>query len=161
MYPVVFRIGSFEVTSFGLLVAIGAMVGLWLFRRELLKSRLRNYSKMWERRIVFTIGITYETPRDRVREVPGIIERAIRSQDKTRFDRAHFASFGDFALVFEAVYYVLDKDYGPYMDIQQAVNLQIVEEFGRRGIAFAYPTNRQFSINLPAPGGPASGPPPG
>jgi phosphatidylglycerol:prolipoprotein diacylglycerol transferase len=40
MYPVVFRIGSFEVTSFGLLVAIGAMVGLWLFRRELLKSRL-------------------------------------------------------------------------------------------------------------------------
>jgi phosphatidylglycerol:prolipoprotein diacylglycerol transferase len=40
MYPVVFRIGSFEVTSFGLLVAIGAMAGLWLFRRELLKSRL-------------------------------------------------------------------------------------------------------------------------
>jgi phosphatidylglycerol:prolipoprotein diacylglycerol transferase len=40
MYPVVFRIGSFEVTSFGLLVAVGAMVGLWVFRRELLKSRL-------------------------------------------------------------------------------------------------------------------------
>jgi phosphatidylglycerol:prolipoprotein diacylglycerol transferase len=40
MYPVVFRIGSFEVTSFGLMVAIGAMVGLWLFRRELLKSGL-------------------------------------------------------------------------------------------------------------------------
>lgn len=40
MYPVIFRIGSFEVTSFGLMVAIGAMVGLWLFRRELLKSGL-------------------------------------------------------------------------------------------------------------------------
>lgn len=40
MYPVLFRIGSFEVTSFGVMVAVGAMVGLWLFRRELLRSRL-------------------------------------------------------------------------------------------------------------------------
>src|SRR5512134_3374622 len=40
MYPVIFRIGSFEITSFGVMVAVGAMVGLWLFRRELLKSRL-------------------------------------------------------------------------------------------------------------------------
>ena len=40
MYPVLFRIGSFEVTSFGVMVAIGALVGLWLFRRELLRSGL-------------------------------------------------------------------------------------------------------------------------
>ncbi|HEY0875995.1 MAG TPA: prolipoprotein diacylglyceryl transferase [Vicinamibacterales bacterium] len=35
MYPVLFRIGDFEITSFGALVALGALVGLWLFRREL------------------------------------------------------------------------------------------------------------------------------
>ena len=35
MYPVLFRIGSFEITSFGVMVALGAMLGLWLFRREL------------------------------------------------------------------------------------------------------------------------------
>jgi phosphatidylglycerol:prolipoprotein diacylglycerol transferase len=35
MYPVLFRIGDFEITSFGALVAIGALVGLWIFRREL------------------------------------------------------------------------------------------------------------------------------
>jgi phosphatidylglycerol:prolipoprotein diacylglycerol transferase len=40
MYPVLFRIGDLEVTSFGVLVAIGALVGLWLFRRELSHSRL-------------------------------------------------------------------------------------------------------------------------
>jgi small-conductance mechanosensitive channel len=117
---------------------------------ELLKSRLRNYTNMAERRIVFTVGITYETPREQVRETAGILERAIRSQAKTRFDRAHFASFGDFALIFEAVYYVLDKEYGTYMDIQQAINLQLQDEFARRGIEFAYPTNKQFSVTLPA-----------
>jgi phosphatidylglycerol:prolipoprotein diacylglycerol transferase len=40
MYPVLFRIGSFEVTSFGLMVAVAALVGLWLFRRELCRSGL-------------------------------------------------------------------------------------------------------------------------
>ena len=40
MYPVLFRIGSFEITSFGVLVAVAALVGLWLYRRELERSRL-------------------------------------------------------------------------------------------------------------------------
>jgi phosphatidylglycerol---prolipoprotein diacylglyceryl transferase len=40
MYPVLFRIGGFEVTSFGLMVALATLVGLWLFRRELRWSRL-------------------------------------------------------------------------------------------------------------------------
>lgn len=38
MYPTLIRIGSFEITSFGLLVAIGALVGLWLFQRELARA---------------------------------------------------------------------------------------------------------------------------
>lgn len=40
MYPVLFRIGSFELTSFGVMVAVAALVGLWLFRRELRRSGL-------------------------------------------------------------------------------------------------------------------------
>lgn len=40
MYPVLFRIGSFEITTFGVLVAVGALVGLWVFRRELRLSGL-------------------------------------------------------------------------------------------------------------------------
>ncbi len=40
MLPVLFRIGSFEITSFGALVALGALAGLWVFRRELARSGL-------------------------------------------------------------------------------------------------------------------------
>jgi small-conductance mechanosensitive channel len=117
---------------------------------ELLKSRLRNYTNMYERRIAFSVGIIYETPREMVRAVPGILERAIRAQEKARFDRAHFASFGDFALIFEAVYYVLDKDYNVYMNVQQAINNAVMDEFAKHGIEFAYPTNKQFTVALPA-----------
>jgi phosphatidylglycerol:prolipoprotein diacylglycerol transferase len=38
--PVLFRIGSLEITSFGAMVALGALVGLWVFRRELTRSGL-------------------------------------------------------------------------------------------------------------------------
>jgi phosphatidylglycerol:prolipoprotein diacylglycerol transferase len=42
MYPVLFRMGDFEITSFGVLVAVGALVGIWIFGRELKRSGLPN-----------------------------------------------------------------------------------------------------------------------
>jgi small-conductance mechanosensitive channel len=115
---------------------------------DLLKSRVRNYGLLYERRAVFSISVPYGTPVQLVREVPRLIEAAIRAQSKTRFDRAHFARLGDYALVFEAVYFVLDPEYNLYMDIQQAINLRLLDEFAGRGIEFAYPTNKQFSVDL-------------
>ena len=65
---------------------------------------------------------------------------AVEAHDKTRFDRAHFSSFGDFALVFEVVYYMLEPDYNLMMDTQQAINLDLFRRFAEDGIEFAYPT---------------------
>jgi small-conductance mechanosensitive channel len=113
---------------------------------DLLKSRVRNYGLLYERRASFTVSIVYESPIEAVREVPALIEAAIRAQPKTRFDRAHFAGFGEYALKFEAVYFVLDAEYNTYMNIQQAINLQVLEEFSRRGIGFAYPTTKQYTV---------------
>jgi phosphatidylglycerol:prolipoprotein diacylglycerol transferase len=40
MYPILFRIGSLEITSFGAMVALAAIVGVWLFQRELRRAGL-------------------------------------------------------------------------------------------------------------------------
>ncbi|MGE3526922.1 MAG: mechanosensitive ion channel family protein, partial [Gemmatimonadales bacterium] len=111
---------------------------------DLLGSRIRNYGRMFERRVVFSIGVIYQTTKEQLQAIPGIIRTAIEAQDKTRFDRSHFQKYGDFSLDFETVYYVKSPDYNIYMDIQQAINLQIFEEFGKRGIEFAYPTQTLF-----------------
>lgn len=42
MYPILFRVGDFAVTTFGLLVAVGALIGLWVFRSELKRSDLSS-----------------------------------------------------------------------------------------------------------------------
>ena len=109
---------------------------------DLLSSRVRNYGRMFERRVPFTIGVTYDTPRDKLKRIPEIIRDAVKAQDNSRFDRSHFMKYGDYALQFETVYYVLSPDYNIYMDIQQSINLMIHEAFEREQISFAYPTQR-------------------
>ncbi len=111
---------------------------------DLLNSRVRNYKVMFERRVVFEFGIMYETPIEKVRQISQIVEDIIVTIEKTRFDRAHFATFGDSALEFEVVYYVLDPDYNLYMDLQQRINLELMERLAEKGIQFAYPAQRVY-----------------
>ena len=66
---------------------------------DLLNSRIRNFGRMFERRVAFSLGITYETPVEKLKLIPGIVREAIEAQENVRFDRAHFQKYGDFALI--------------------------------------------------------------
>jgi small-conductance mechanosensitive channel len=118
---------------------------------DLLGSRVRNYGRMVERRVVFTLGVTYETPREKLKAIPRLLRESIECQEDTRFDRCHFSKYGDFALEFESVYYVLSPDYTRYMDLQQAVYFDIHTAFEREQIEFAYPTQKLWLARTAAP----------
>ena len=107
---------------------------------DLIGSRVRNYKRMYERRVVFAFGVVYETPLEQLEQISTIVRTIVEETAQTRFDRAHFKQYGDFSLDFEVVYYVLAPDYNLYMDIQQTINLRLFAAFQERGIAFAYPT---------------------
>ena len=127
-----------------------------LSNSDLTNSRIKNYKRMQKRRVVFHLGVTYQTRADMLKEIPDVIKETIAGIGGAAFDRAHFSSYGDFSLNFEIVYYVLSSDYNKYMDIQQAINLTIYEEFEKRGIEFAYPTQTLFmerTEKQPAPEG--------
>jgi len=111
---------------------------------DLLSSRLRNYKTMRERRVVFTIGVEYSTPYEKVKRIPQLIREIIQSTAGTRVDRSHFSTYAESSLNFETVYYVLDPDYNRYMDIQQEVNLRIFEAFQNEGIVFAFPSRTVY-----------------
>lgn len=123
-----------------------------LSNNDLLQSRIHNYKRMDERRALFAIGVTYNTPAEKLELIPKLIRQAVTAQTDARFDRAHFKSFGAFSLDFETVYYVLKPDYGVFMDVQQAINLQLVRSFAEHGIEFAFPTQTLYLNNAaPAP----------
>lgn len=113
---------------------------LVLSNNDLLQSRIRNYKRMVERRVLFTIGVTYDTPREQLAQIPTLLREIVEAQPNVRFDRAHFQGFGPYSLTFEVVYYVLKPDYNLYMDTQQAINLAICDRFAQHGIRFALPT---------------------
>jgi len=111
---------------------------------DLLSSRIRNYKRMNKRRIVFSLGVTYQTPHEKLAAIPDIIREIFTPIDQVELDRVHFKSFGDFALNFEVVYHVAIPDYNTYMDVQQRINLDLCRRFADEGIEFAYPTQTLF-----------------
>ncbi len=121
-----------------------------LSNNDLLSSRIRNYKRMFQRRILFGFGVTYQTPPEKLRRIPELVREIIERDDLARFDRAHLATFGASALEFEVVYFVKDPDYNKYMDVQQRINMGLIEELGAAGVEFAYPTQ---TIHIASPVG--------
>lgn len=118
-------------------MANSALTGSWI----------HNYQRMERRRSLFTLGIAYETPVDQIKALPALLSGIVLEHPHTTFERAHFATFGSFSLNIEVVFFVETADYNLFMDIQQSVNLRIMEEFTKRGIHFAYPTQRLLVEN--------------
>ncbi len=111
---------------------------------DLTNSRVRNYKRMEQRRVLFQFGISYDTQIEMLEEIPVVIRKIVEKFGDTVFDRAHFMKYGDFSLIFEVVYYVLSSDYNRYMDVQHEINIGMIREFKVRNISFAYPTQKLF-----------------
>jgi small-conductance mechanosensitive channel len=111
---------------------------------DLLKSRLRNFRRMYQRRALFNVDVPFNTPADVLSRLPSTIKSIVNAQKKVRFERSHVASFGESAVRIETVYYVLDPDYNLYMDIQQAINLEIFKRFSGDNVRFAMPSRTVY-----------------
>ena len=118
---------------------------------DLLKSRVRNYGRMAERRVQFSLAVAYGTPLDCIEQIPGWIREFVSAEPDTRFDRSHFLRHGPASLEFETVYYIQSADYNKYMDIQQSINLKIHRLFAENDIDFAVPTQNLVLSRRRAP----------
>jgi small-conductance mechanosensitive channel len=112
--------------------------------KELTSAQVRNFKKLEKRRVVFTIGVVYSTPLEKLKKIPDLVKTVINAQELASLDRVHFSEFGDFSLKFEVVYYVQVSDYTKYMDTQQAIYFGIKEVFEKEGIEMAFPTQTIF-----------------
>nr|VFJ50109.1 MAG: Small-conductance mechanosensitive channel [Candidatus Kentron sp. DK] len=118
---------------------------LVISNQELTSSRVQNFKKMQERRITFQVGVEYGTPSEKMRKIPDKVRKIMEDMgDKVRFDRCHFATFGDFSLIFDIVYYVHSPDYVEYMNAQQAINFEIKSHLESEGVNIAFPTQTVF-----------------
>jgi small-conductance mechanosensitive channel len=113
-----------------------------LSNADVLKSRVRNFGRSQEQRTLTAIRVTFDTPVDTLREIPRVLETIVRGQPTARFDRCHLKTLGDSGLLFELSYFVQQPNVNSLLDLQQAVNYCIIDEFRRLGVGFDYPTQR-------------------
>lgn len=110
---------------------------------ELLKGRIRNYKRMFERRAVFTFTLRHDASLDALQKISERVRGFIGDIPKARFDRCHFIKISDLGFVFETVYLVLTPDYNQYMDIQQKINLELLKALED------LKTNFAFTLQIP------------
>lgn len=111
---------------------------------DLLSSKIRNIKRMSRRRVVFTLGVTYQTKMNHLKSIPLMLNEIIIRYPSTQFERAHFIRHGEFSLDFEVVYWMNTPDYKDYADTHQKILFDLHEAFEQQGIEFAYPTHVQY-----------------
>ncbi|MAR07471.1 MAG: mechanosensitive ion channel protein MscS [Cyanobium sp. NAT70] len=114
----------------------------------LTNATILNFADMEQRRMIYSIGVTYDTTPEQMKEIPSLIESIISGTDHATFNRCHFTEFADSSLNFELVYYIDTRVYTTALNAQQAINLAIMEEFGKRGIEFAFPSQTLYLEGL-------------
>jgi small-conductance mechanosensitive channel len=121
---------------------------------ELVKSTIKNIKRLERRGVTFKIHLRYDTPKEKLKSIPKMIESIINNQQKVTFDRCHLVAFGDFSLIYEVLFFIDSSDYKLYLNIQQNIYFDIISMFADQGIDFAFP-GQTFALQHPIQPAPA------
>ncbi|MEO2117987.1 MAG: mechanosensitive ion channel family protein [Methanocaldococcus sp.] len=108
---------------------------------ELLKSEIENLTVRDRRRVLMTIGLTYNTPVEKIKRAKEIIKEIVENHPATLPPyRVHFKEYGDWSLNLRVEYFVRNMGFDYYLNAIDNINLKIKEEFEKEGIEMAFPT---------------------
>jgi small-conductance mechanosensitive channel len=105
---------------------------------DLLKSRIRNFKRMTERRSLTKLTIAHGTPPDTLARIPALMRAVVEKQKDARFDHAHLTAIGETGFVFELAYFLPSGTDTPFLDVQQAVYLDLLRGFEAEKIELAH-----------------------
>jgi Small-conductance mechanosensitive channel len=110
--------------------------------KDLLESRVKNFKRMWQRRVELKFNISYDTDTLKLQQVPKWIRGFIEEDGLLKFERSHLGSYQDNGFGLETVYWVSDPDFNKYMDAHQGLLFKIINKFRNEDIDFAIPTRQ-------------------
>ena len=112
---------------------------------NLLSANIENFSEMRKRRVLMTIGLTYDTPMEKLKRAKEIIKDIIDNHKATLPPiRITFKEFGDFSLNIRVEYFIRNFGFDYYLDTIDEINMKIKEEFDKEGIEMAFPTHTVY-----------------
>ena len=120
-------------------------------------TEIKNIAKRPSIKKAFNIGVTYDTPAEKVRRAKEILEEVFADHEGMAPEmpaRIYFNDFLDSALNISVIFWYHPPDYWGYCAFVERTNLEILERFNAEGIEFAFPTQTLFlagDANRPLP----------
>ena len=100
----------------------------------LLGSRIRNFRRLQERRMLFILAVKDECAEEKLVTIPAMLKEIIEKVEKTRFERAHLKEYLSPSINYEVVYWVEDRELHTQLDIQQQINFELLKRFKQGSI---------------------------
>lgn len=109
-------------------------------------SPVENISREPNRKMSLSLGLTYDTPPDRIQRAMDILVEIVEAQGEATEEKVivGFNSFGDFALGVMVIYYITKG--ADIMGVQTSVNMAILERFNAEKLEFAFPTQTIHTV---------------
>jgi MscS family membrane protein len=104
---------------------------------------ITNLTRMPQRRVDLTVGITYDTPPEKITAVLSDVRALLRADPGVHKGQivASLADFSDSSLEVQIVYFTADPDWESHMAVRERINLAILRAFAAQGVSIAYPTS--------------------
>ncbi|MCB2207603.1 MAG: mechanosensitive ion channel family protein [Bacteroidetes bacterium] len=100
---------------------------------------VENVSLEPSRKVALNLGLTYDTPEDKIQLAIDILKDIIaHTEGAEESVPVGFNSFGDFSLGIIFIYYI--KKESDILQVQTDVNMQILKRFNENKLEFAFPT---------------------
>lgn len=103
-------------------------------------ATITNITRRANIKTEINLGLTYDTPPDKVRRALALLEEIYRAHPMTDDLILSFNKFADSALNLQVLHWWKGTDARAYLAGMQQLNLAIKERFAAEGIAFAFPS---------------------
>ncbi len=110
---------------------------------NLANESIRNVAKRPNIRRIFNVGVTYDTPPEKLQEGIDIIKDVLKDHEGQAADmpaRVFFDEFQNSSLNLFVIYWYHPADWWAYCAFSQWVNMEILKRFNAAGIEFAFPS---------------------
>ncbi|MFV8827524.1 mechanosensitive ion channel family protein [Alkalihalobacterium sp. APHAB7] len=112
----------------------------------LANQEIENFSNMGKRRIMFNLGLTYQTTRQQMRKCVDRINELIENHEEVHPETimVRFDKFNESSLDVFIYFYTKTTIWSEYLEVKEDINLKIMEILEEEGASIAYPSRSLY-----------------
>jgi MscS family membrane protein len=110
--------------------------------KSVASEAVTNFSRMPQRRVDQTLGLTYETTPEQMEAILADLRKILRTDPGVAPDyiTVNFLGYGASSLDIEVTYFSADPDFRRHLGVRERINLAFMRAVAARGLSFAFPT---------------------